>query len=769
MTDALSSALSRPAPAQSSSAARLSLTTEVQYLKGVGPRLGELLRSRGVATVEDLIALLPFRYEDRSQQRPIQALIEGETATVVAQVRTLNWRRTRQGMSLLELTVGDGTGTLICIWYHADYLRDRFQSGQTLALFGRVEKEPGRGRLQLRQPEFEVLDDADGRAPVSEASAAIAASTAMDASEADLGGSLKLGRIVPVYEAIGTLTAGRLRRLIHRALGELPASFPEALPATLCQRLRLPPRREALEQVHFPAPGASLAELQQARSPGHVRLILEELFCLQAGLELKRRRVRRQPGPAMAINAAVRERLKRLLPFHPTAGQKNALREIGADLGSGRPMRRLLQGDVGSGKTIVALQAAVIAIENGYQVAWMAPTQILAEQHFLYARERLRQANQGYRITLVTGATRRRAAGVAKAAIAAPQMAIGTQALLEGGFRFTRLGLVVVDEQHRFGVLQRFHLMHKGRKADAKDESTHEAAHVLVMTATPIPRTLALGLYGDLDTSTIREAPPGAPRIITRSIDAAGSRIDAVYKFVRERVRAGRQAYFIYPLIEESEALDLKPALLMFERLRQQFPELKVALLHGRLPADEKQRVMQEFRSGAAQILVSTTVVEVGVDVPNATLMVIEHAERFGIAQLHQLRGRIGRPRGPARASGGGGDGDGDEPSYCFLLHGEPLSTTARARLQALTRSQDGFELAEADLKLRGPGEFFGTRQSGAPAFQVAEPLRDQALMELAREEARAFLDHASAAEQQHLVRQIQQRWQRHYGLIEAG
>ncbi|HVB40390.1 MAG TPA: ATP-dependent DNA helicase RecG, partial [Terriglobales bacterium] len=719
MTDALSSS----APAPSSSVTHLRLTTEVQYLKGVGPRLGELFRSRGVATVEDLIALLPFRYEDRSQQRPIQALIEGETATVVAQVRTLTWRRTRQGMSLLELTAGDGTGTLVCIWYHADYLRDRFQSGQTLALFGRVEKEPGRGRLQLRQPEFEVLGDAEGRAASVDAS---------DASEAALGSSLKLGRIVPVYEAIGTLTAGRLRRLIHRALGELPASFPEALPATLSQRLRLPRRREALEQVHFPAPGASLAELQQARSPGHVRLILEELFCLQAGLELKRRRIRRQPGPAMVINAAVRERLKRLLPFHPTAGQKNALREIGADLGSGRPMRRLLQGDVGSGKTIVALQAAVIAIENGYQVAWMAPTQILAEQHFLYARERLHGADDGYRVVLVTGATRRRARS---AITAEPQMAIGTQALLEGGFGFTRLGLVVVDEQHRFGVLQRFHLMHKGRKAAPKDESTHEAAHVLVMTATPIPRTLALGLYGDLDTSTIREAPPGAPRIITRSVDAAGARSDAVYKFVRERVRAGRQAYFIYPLIEESEALDLKPALLMFERLRQQFPELKVALLHGRLPSEEKQRVMQQFRSGAAQILVSTTVVEVGVDVPNATLMVIEHAERFGIAQLHQLRGRIGRPREPARASGGGGD----EPSYCFLLHGEPLSTTARARLQALTRSQDGFELAEADLKLRGPGEFFGTRQSGAPAFQVAEPLRDQALMELARDEARAF------------------------------
>ena len=712
-------------------AAKLTLATGVQYIKGVGPKLAELLGSRGIATVEDLLYTLPFRYEDRSQQRPIQQLLEGETATVVAQIRTLSLVQTRRGMQMLEMTVGDGSGMLRCVWYHAEFLRDRFQSGQTVALFGKIERE--QGRLAMRQPEFEILG-----AEVAET------------AEEPLGGSLKLGRIVPVYEAVGTLSSGWLRRFVHRALGELPAAFADPLPEELRRRLKLPGRRAALEQVHFPGSEVPLAELQKARSPGHVRLILEELFCLQAGLDLKRRRVQRQAGPAMSVNPDIRERLKQLLPFHPTDDQKNALREIVGDLCGGRPMRRLLQGDVGSGKTIVALQAAVIAIENGYQVALMAPTQILAEQHHLYAQQRL----PGYRVELVTGGRKR----AAKAKPEAPQFAIGTQALLEGGFQFQRLGLVVVDEQHRFGVLQRFHLMHKGRDGEAA------TAHVLVMTATPIPRTLALALYGDLDTSVIRQSPPGGLPITTRVV--AQARSAEVYEFVRRRVAAGRQAYFVYPIIEESEVLDLKPALQMFERLRELFPELRVGLLHGRLPAEEKNTVMRQFREGALQVLVSTTVIEVGVDVPNATVMVIEHAERFGIAQLHQLRGRIGRPQ-PKGA--GGKTSDAAEHSFCFLLHGEEYGEGARRRLAAVARTRDGFELAEADLKLRGPGEFFGTRQSGLPALTVAQPLRDQELMEVARDEARAFLDRATAEEQRRLVRQIQERWQRRYGLVEVG
>jgi ATP-dependent DNA helicase RecG len=708
----------------------LSLATEVKYIPGVGPRLGELLAAHGVFTVEDLLYHLPFRYEDRSQLRPIQALLSGESGTVVAQVQTVKMTRTRRGMAMLAMTVGDGGGTLQCVWYNADYLKDKFESGQTVALFGKLEREYG--RLQMRQPEFEILGEPEEGAD----------------EKAGVAHSLKLGRIVPVYEAMGALTSGRLRRLVYRALQDLPGEFPDALPAELRARFKLPERRAALIAVHFPENQTPIEELQEARTPAQIRLILEELFYLQAGLELKRRRVRRQAGPAMISKPAIRESLKRLLPFHPTQDQKSVLREIVLDMQSGRPMRRLLQGDVGSGKTIVALQAAVFAMENNYQVALMAPTQILAEQHYLYAKQRL----AGYRVELVLGgaAKRKRATPLLPEP---PQLVIGTQALLEGGFQFSRLGLVIVDEQHRFGVLQRFQLMHKGA-----DPATHPA-HVLVMTATPIPRTLALALYGDLDTSVIRQSPPGALDIVTRVLP--GSRSDDVYEFVRRRCASGRQAYFVYPLVEESEALDLKPAQSMFEKLRTLYP-YQVGLLHGKLTPVKKNATMAAFRAGKIQVLVATTVIEVGMDVPNATTMVIEHAERFGIAQLHQLRGRVGRPQPPGmrRAS---------EQSCCILLHGPECGELAQRRLAAVAATRDGFELAEADLKLRGPGEFFGTQQSGAPMFTVAQPLRDQAWMEIARSEARAYLDRAGAAEVRVLVEQIQQRWQRRYGLVEVG
>jgi ATP-dependent DNA helicase RecG len=704
--------LDAPVPESS----RLSLATEVQYVKGVGPKLARILQQRGVFTVEDLITTLPFRYEDRSRRRSIRELVEGEAAVVVAQVHTAAMGRTQRGVVTMEMLVNDGTGMMRCGWYHAGFLRDQFASGAMVALYGKLIRE--RGRLLMRQPEIERLQADEGTV-----------------------GSLKLGRIVPVYEAIGALGAARLRRLVHSALAALPRELPDALPAGLRAGLGLPDRRAALEQVHFPPPDTPSAELENARTPGHRRLIFEELFFLQAGLELKQRRVRRQAGVEMTVQPSMREALKKLLPFHPTADQKSALRDIVGDMCSGHPMRRLLQGDVGSGKTIVALQAAVVAMENGYQVALMAPTQILAEQHYLVARQRL----PGYRVALVTGG-RRRAAGE-------PQLAIGTQALLEGRHRLERLGLVIVDEQHRFGVMQRFQLMHKDRAG------TERAAHVLVMTATPIPRSLALTLYGDLEVSTLRQAPPGALPIHTRVVEA--SRADAVYDFVNRRLEAGRQAYFVYPLIEESAQLDLKPAQKMFARLQRQYPRLRLGLLHGRLPAEEKQALMQAFRQGALQALVATTVIEVGVDVPNATLMVIEHAERFGIAQLHQLRGRIGRPQ--PRAAGTA------EPSHCFLVTGPRPGEAAQRRLQALAQTRDGFALAELDLKLRGPGEMFGTRQSGLPAFHVAHPVRDLELMAQARQQARDYLDRAQPEEMRALVSEIQQRWQRRYGLVEAG
>lgn len=704
----------------------LSLGTSVQYIKGVGPRWANTLAQRGISTIEDLLYCLPFRYEDRSRLRPIQALLEGEAATVLAQVQQVQWLRTRKGQVMLRLSVSDGTGILQCTWYNAAYLRDRVQSGQTVALFGRLERD--HGQRALLQPELEILDSHDSHD-----------SAAGTASADPLDDSLRVGRIVPVYEAIAGLSSGWLRRFIHRALGATDP-IPDLLPLAVRQSFGLLSRRDALQRVHFPPPDAALEALQQARTPGHVTLIFEELFYLQSGLELKRRRIRRETAPRMAVDGSVRESLKRILPFHPTQDQKQVLREIATDLGSGHPMRRLLQGDVGSGKTIVALQAAAIAMENGFQVALMAPTQILAEQHFLYARARMPH----YRVALVTGASRPRRGP-------APQLAIGTQALLQNSFPWARLGLVVVDEQHRFGVLQRFQLMQRGAAP----------AHLLVMTATPIPRTLGLALYGDLDTSVIRHGPPGGMPIVTRIVSQA--RAGELYEFVRRQLRGGRQAYFVYPLIEESEALELKPALRMFEHLCRVYAEFRVGLLHGRLSQDEKSAVMEAFRGGQLQVLVSTTVIEVGVDVPNATVMVIEHAERFGIAQLHQLRGRVGRPQ-PANSTLPAG-----LRSCCFLLHADDCGELAQRRLQAVAATRDGFVLAEEDLRLRGPGEFFGTRQSGRAVFAVADPVRDLELMERARTAARDYIDKADAHELRALVAQIRQRWQRRYGLIEVG
>jgi len=538
--------------------------------------------------------------------------------------------------------------------------------------------------------------------------------------------------------------SGRIRALVARALEQLPADGPGALedplPASLRQRLGLLDRRAALEAAHFPAPGASPADLLAARTPAHVRLIFEELFYIQTGLELKRRRAQRQAGLKLEVHAALREKLKRMLPFHPTGDQKRALKEIVEDLRSGHPMRRLLHGDVGSGKTIVAFEAAVVAMENGYQVALMAPTQILAAQHFFQAKERLPQ----YDVRLITGGSGRRRLPVPAAG---PCLAIGTHALLEGKHALQRLGLVIVDEQHRFGVMQRFHLMQKGEAP----------AHLLVMTATPIPRTLALSLYGDLDVSLIRELPPGRLPITTRVVPEARRR--DLYEYVRKQVRAGRQAYFVYPVIEEAETHELKPAIQMAAVLRTVFPEFRVGLLHGRLEDDEKSATMLAFQNNEIQVLVATTVIEVGVDVPNANVMVIEQAERFGLAQLHQLRGRVGRPRRDGRAI----------RSACFLVPGPEVSDVAQRRLEAVEQTEDGFELAELDLKLRGPGEFFGTRQSGVPVFDIAQPLRDQEIMEQARAEARLFLDSAPLAEQRRLVQYIQQRRQRRYGLVEVG
>ena len=729
-------------------------STSVQYVKGIGPRLAEVLAAKGIHTVDDLLHYLPFRYEDRLNPRSIPELRAGEMATVIAEVRNSGLFRTRR-MPIFQMTAGQGRTRLRCIWFNAAYLRDKFKPGQMVALYGKVEQDLYGGELQLVQPQFEIIGD-----PGDDGSA--------DAAEQKVAASLEVGRIVPIYESAGQgrLTPRWFRRIIHTALGNLPPELPDPIPAAVRRHLALIPPREALWKVHWPDPGERFEDLQSSRTPAHIRLIFEELFFLELGLELKRRQQKAQTGIAFRLDDGVREAIKKILPFHPTAAQKSVLKEIASDMEKPFPMRRLLQGDVGSGKTIVAFEASIIAMENGYQVALMAPTEILAQQHYFSARRILEGV--GYRVVLLTGSLEDDRKREIRRHIAQgnAQLVIGTHALIEQTVGFEKLGLVIVDEQHRFGVLQRFKLMKKsdaragtgvlarpfGRSLAAPPEPD-----VLVMTATPIPRTLALTLYGDLDVSVLDEMPPGRTRILTRRV--SDERSAEVWQFVRKQVAAGHQAYVVYPVIKENEETELKAAIKMFKELsKRTFPDLRVGLLHGRLEPDLKDQVMRMFQKDELDILVSTTVIEVGVDVANATVMVIEHAERFGLAQLHQLRGRIGR---------------GAAKSYCVLMTGGKVSEDGERRLDALVRTTDGFQIAELDLELRGPGEFFGTRQAGMPNFQVANLIRDRQLLEAAKREAAAVLagptPEISQEEINRALCHMRNRWQRTYGLVEVG
>ena len=746
------------------------------YVRGVGPRVSEMLAAKGIQTAEDLLYHLPFRYEDRQNPRPLDEIQPGEVVSVIGEVRGSILLRTRR-MPIFELTVGQGNRALKCLWFNGTYLNGKFHAGQTIAVHGKVEPSRSSSNLKMIQPQFELLPDAS------------------DDAETRL---LEVGRITPVYESLGgnKLTSRWQRRTIYNLLESLQNSVPECLPSALLERLGLPDRESALRNVHFPREGTSLPQLQSASSPAHRRIIFEELFALELGLEAKRRRMRERAGISFSTTDKVREAIREVLPFHPTSAQKRALAEIVGDMRSPGPMRRLLQGDVGSGKTIVAFQAMLVAMENGYQAALMAPTEILATQHFLAARKLLERSSRKPRVVLLTGSLdddrKRQTRGLINRGEA--QLVIGTHALIEEKVEFDRLGLVVVDEQHRFGVLQRFKLMKKPNQPEPD---------VLVMTATPIPRTLALSLYGDLDLSVLDELPPGRTPIVTRRVP--GEKSSEVWDFVRKQVALKRQAYIVYPVIEgtrdDQPELDfshdpeavadtapplrkmprkgksadlfpsamqeansagksgLKSAVEMYEKLRTgPFSGMKVGLLHGRLDADEKEVIMRRFQRGEIDVLVSTTVIEVGVDVPNATVMVIEHAERFGLAQLHQLRGRVGR---------------GAAKSYCVLLTGTRVSELAEERLNAMVRTQDGFELAELDLSMRGPGEFFGTRQAGVPDFRVANLLRDRKILELAKLQAAQFVNKPDPGitedERSRVWAWVRKSWQRRYGLVEAG
>ena len=795
---------------------------------------------------------MPFRYEDRANPREISELRVGEFATIIAEVRNSHLYRTKSGIPIFELVVGQGMKTIVCTWFHGSYLRDRFKAGQMLALYGKVEEGWGKfskTRFQIMQPQVEVLGQNEDE-PES-------------LIEERLEQSVEIGRIVPVYEAIGKLNSRWFRNVLHRVVQELSPNIPDGIPPGVREQMQLTSRRDAFQQVHFPELGESFANLEARATPAHRRLIFEELFFLEVGLELKRRNLRRRTGISFQLTDRVRESIKRFLPFRPTGAQKKVLGEIANDMQTPVPMRRLLQGDVGSGKTLVALEAAVIAIENGYQAAFMAPTEILATQHYLGARKLLEE--HGYRVVLLTGSLEedRKRATRRHIAQGNAQLVIGTHALIEEKVEFAKLGLIVVDEQHRFGVMQRWRLMRKPSdnspadsqqqlptqmKPDSKDKRRSTSGvtspddpitrspdiyepDVLVMTATPIPRTLALTLYGDLDVSIIDELPPGRTPITTRSI--SNERAPEVWDFVRKQVALGRQAYVVYPVIEsageegdllardvnEQEAetsgtvtrrgnartqasaqrrfatrrpgaidprapgsarelarlrqtsfkgmpeptptrnVSLKSATDMYEELRKNiFPDLRIALLHGRLSSDEKELVMARFQRGDINVLVATTVIEVGVDVPNATVMVIEHAERFGLSQLHQLRGRIGR---------------GSHKSYCVLMTGGKITPQGVQRLDAMLRTQDGFAIAELDLEQRGPGEFFGTKQAGAPSFRAANLIRDRKLLELARAEAQRVVEEKglpiSKMDRNTMMFHLKTHWQRRYGLVEVG
>ena len=697
------------------------LASALQFLKGVGPRRAADLQRVGLATIEDLLYRFPIRYEDRGTFQTIAALRPGMTASIAGEVISSGVRPTRRPrFKIFEMLVRDRTGSLRAIWFNQPFLADVFRAHQRVILYGKLELSSH--GLQLQNPQYELVKSGEDDEPAED-------------------DTTHTGRIVPIYEKTGTLTTKMQRAIVHQAIAQLPTQLPDPLPDAIRRRQNLIERREALSEVHFPSAGTSLDELNEFRSPAHRRLIFEEFFLFQLGLVLRRRRAEmdRKPRPVV-ITDEIRESARRVLPFKLTGDQKKSIAEIIGDMKRPQPMNRLLQGDVGSGKTIVALMAALVAMENGLQVAFMAPTEILAEQHFINIRRLLEQAR--FRLALLTGATaaRRRREVQAELAAGSMHMVIGTHALVEDPVAFRELGLAIIDEQHRFGVMQRAALRAKGLHPD-----------VLVMTATPIPRTLALTTYGDLDTSIMRQMPPGRHPI--KTIAKPESRRDEIYHFIRRQLDEGRQTYVIYPLVEESAKVDLKAATEMADHLAQDiFPAYRVALLHGKMKQEAKDRVMGGFARGDYHVLVATTVVEVGVDVANASVMLIEHAERFGLSQLHQLRGRVGR---------------GPHQSYCVLLYQSPLTEQSRARLAALTETTDGFEIAERDLRIRGPGDFFGTRQSGLPTLRVGDLLRDHRLMEDARREAVAALDDPSQAAA--LTAFVQSTWEKRFGLVGVG
>jgi len=690
-------------------------------LKEVGwrlnPRLVGQLNKKGVRKVGDVLFLLPRVYEDRRQLKKIAQLRAGERGTIIAEVRRAEDTYGR-GKRQFRAVLADSSGSIAAVHFQSGpWLKAKYPVGKKLVVSGEV-RQSGFG-WEMPHPEVEPADDVE-TSPIH------------------------FNRIVPVYAGFERHEQRALRELAYRVSERYADSVEEPLPDALRARLGLPGLGEALRTIHFPPAGADVAQLDAHASRAHQRLAFDELFFLQLGMALRRQGVKVQPGIAFDTSPERIAAAVKLLPFKLTGAQERVVKQLASDMARPEPMNRLVQGDVGSGKTAVALIAAALAVQDGYQVAVMAPTEILAEQHFRAFSKWLGPLNAPVALVTGSGGAREKAKSRRAVADGTLRVAVGTHALIQESVEFQRLGLVVIDEQHRFGVIQRHALMAKGLRPD-----------VLVMTATPIPRTLAMTMYGDLDVSVIDELPPGRTPIETRVfVEKARPR---ALELIKGELEKGHQAYVIFPLVEESEKIDLADATQGAARLQAEFPDARVGLLHGRMKQDEKDAVMGAFRRHELDLLVSTTVVEVGVDVPNASVMVIEHAERFGLSQLHQLRGRVGR---------------GAAKSYCVLLTGYALSEEAVERLRVMEQSTDGFVIAERDLEIRGPGEFLGTRQSGLPELAVANLARDQALLAQAQQEARAIVERdprLAAPQHARLVKALEERWEGRLKLAQVG
>ncbi|MCX7913815.1 MAG: ATP-dependent DNA helicase RecG [Thermodesulfovibrionales bacterium] len=698
------------------------LSTPVQYVKGVGPSRSKLLARLGINTLRDAVFYLPYRYEDRKTFKNIIELKPDESAIVVGRilktnVKSLNNYR-KPKLDIFEVIVSDGTGIITAKWFNQPYLEKTFKAKDKVIFYGTVKTNYWMTGIEMLNPEFEILN----RDTLSEE-------------------NLHLGRIVPIYRVTEGLGQRQMRSLMNSILTSAIPYITDPIPSEIVHKKGLPDLRESIEKVHFPTSELSLEELNSGVSIYHKRLVFNELFIFQAGIALLKNLSNKNLGISFSPNYKYIDTLLKNLPFKLTKAQERVFAEIIEDMKASTSMNRLIQGDVGSGKTIIALLAMLACVESGYQAALMAPTEILAEQHYLNICNLLNCID--IKVQLLTGSKKIDSKNKTFEIITKNKadIVVGTHALIQESVVFENLGLVIIDEQHRFGVMQRALLKKKGLNPDT-----------IVMTATPIPRTLALTLYGDLDYSIIDELPAGRTPIKTILLDRG--RQNYRFKFIEEEIERGGQIYIVYPLIEESEKIDLQSAIKGYEEIKKRYPDHSIGLLHGRMKSEERQSVMERFKEGLIKILVSTTVIEVGVDVPNAGLMIIMNAERFGLAQLHQLRGRVGR---------------GNRQSYCVLVQGK-ANDDSRKRLEVIANTNDGFVIAEEDLKIRGQGEFFGTKQSGMPDFKITNIFRDFKILEEARQEVLSFFaKRHSLAPYPELIDALQYFWGNRIDLLNVG